>query len=423
MMKPAWSRFLFFVGLMILVEGCSSESAQPAVKVITAPATNITPTGATSGGTILSDGGSAITIRGVCWSKSPNPTTLLPTVTNDGSGIGTFTSTLTGLTAGTYYLRAFAINSTGKFYGDEITFEVVLPGPQATISTLEASSIGATSVQSGGMISSDGGTPVTERGVCWSTSHLPTIALPTRTSDGSGIGTFTSAITGLTTWTTYYARAFATNGTGTYYGSEVVIVPIPPVTFGTVADADGNNYKTVVIGNQTWMAENLRVSKYQDGSALVSGLAAPSFGSTNSGAFIDFDNSPSSAGTYGHLYNSYAVDDVRNICPAGWHVPSSAEWNELALLLGGSNVAGTRMKEVGVTHWASPNVGANNSSGFTGLGGGSIHLGNFVDFGTDGYWWSSNTPSFYYLTNDLFSLRNKSSAVQGEGLSIRCVKN
>ena len=86
-------------------------------------------------------------------------------------------------------------------------------------------------------------------------------------------------------------------------------------------------------------------------------------------------------------------------------------------------MAGTRMKESGGTHWTTPNVGANNSSGFTGVGGGSVHLGNFVDFGTDGYWWSANTPSFYYLTHDLTSLRNKSSAVQGEGLSVRCVKD
>lgn len=417
-------RFCFaLVGSVFMMISCSKEVVITPVQITTSPVTDITSTSARCGGTIANDGGSSITIRGVCWSTTPHPTTLLPTITNDGTGTGTFVSEITGLTPGSYFVRAFAINSAGKHYGDELQFNVVSDGPEATIITEEATDITATAVTVEVNILADGGTAVTARGICWSTSHNPTADLSTKTSEGSGTGIFSNAVTGLLTWTTYYARAYATNGTGTYYGNEIVIVPIPPVVYGNVADIDGNNYKTVLIGTKTWMAESLRTGRYQDGSTISSGLSPGGWTANVDGALIDFANDAGNAAVYGHLYNAAAVTDSRKVCPAGWHIPTSSEWSELGVLLGGATVAGSRMKEPGVSHWASPNISANNSSGFGGRGGGSYHLGNFVDFGTDGYWWAAGGGSFYYLTNDLVNLRNKGGVTPADGLSIRCVKD
>ena len=183
------------------------------------------PTSLTSGGIITSDGGPAITERGVCWSTVQNPT-ITDSKTSDGAGIGSFTSSITGLTSGTtYYIRAYATNSIGTAYGNQITTKTVtlyLP----TINTPPMASITATTMTSGGNISSDGGAPVTARGVCYNTTQNPTIA-DSKTSDNAGTGSFTSSIIGLTPGATYYIRAYATNSVGTAYGNQVLAATTP----------------------------------------------------------------------------------------------------------------------------------------------------------------------------------------------------
>jgi len=189
--------------------------------IITAAATNITQTTATCGGNIISDGGAAITSRGICWSTNQNPTTA-NNKTNDGTGIGSFTSSLTGLTAGTtYYLRAYSINSSGTAYGNEVI--IIIPKSLPSIETNAQNCISNSTIASGGYIANDGGMPVTARGVCWSTLQNPTIS-NSKTIDGSGISYFTSSITGLTPGTTYYIRAYATNINGTAYGDQVIAI-------------------------------------------------------------------------------------------------------------------------------------------------------------------------------------------------------
>ncbi|MBO4542948.1 MAG: T9SS type A sorting domain-containing protein [Bacteroidales bacterium] len=180
---------------------------------------NITSTTAQSGGNITSDGGTTITARGVCWSTSQNPT-INDNHTSDGSGAGSFTSTMAGLKANTvYYVRAYATNAMGTAYGNQITFTTTANLPSLT--TITISKITATSATGGGNITSNGGTSLIARGVCWGTSHNPTIN-GNHTFDGSGTGSFTSNITGLTAGTTYYVRAYAVNAVGTAYGNEVV---------------------------------------------------------------------------------------------------------------------------------------------------------------------------------------------------------
>jgi hypothetical protein len=185
----------------------------------TSAISNITQISATSGGTITSDGGAAVTARGVCWSTTPNPTTS-NNKTTDGSGIASFTSNLSSLTAGTtYYVRAYATNSAGTGYGIAVQFSTT--GADLPILTTNAvTSITTNSAGCGGNVTSDGGSAVTSKGVCWSTISNPTIS-NNKTTDGSGTGTFISSLTSLARGTKYYIRAFATNSVGTAYGNEV----------------------------------------------------------------------------------------------------------------------------------------------------------------------------------------------------------
>ena len=205
--------------------------------VTTDDATNITQTTATSGGNVVSDGGSTVTVRGVCWSTSSNPTTA-DNHTTDGSGIGAFVSYLTGLSANTfYYVRAYATNSVGTAYGNEITFTTLSNITLPTVTTDDATDITQTTATSGGNVTSDGGGTVTVRGVCWSTSSNPTLS-DSYTTDGSGLGAFVSYITGLTANTQYYVRAYATNSVGTAFGNEITFTTIPDPVLPTVITDD-----------------------------------------------------------------------------------------------------------------------------------------------------------------------------------------
>ena len=187
----------------------------PVITSITA--TSITTNTAISGGNITNDGGAAITLRGVCWSTIQNPTTA-NSKTTDGTGTGNFTSSITGLSPGvTYNIRAYATNIKGTNYGNQITLTTLaLP----VVTTTAVTSITAGSVSTGGNISSDGGTVITARGVCYSTMSNPTIT-NSKTTDGNGSGSFTSVLTGLSPLTLYYVRAYATNSAGTSYGSSL----------------------------------------------------------------------------------------------------------------------------------------------------------------------------------------------------------
>lgn len=204
--------------------------------VTTTSVSNIGPTTATGGGNVTSDAGVAVTARGICWSTSANPV-LTGTCTNDGTGTGPFTSSIIGLTPNTlYHVRAYATNSNGTGFGNDLTFTTTATVTQPTVNTFPVTSITPNTATGGGIVISDGGAAVLARGVCWSTSANP-VEGGTCSSDGTGIGTFVSSITGLTPGTLYHVRAYASNSIGTGYGNDLTFTTTTTMTLPTVTTA------------------------------------------------------------------------------------------------------------------------------------------------------------------------------------------
>lgn len=400
----------------------------------TTTTTAITATGASSGGNVTADGGGAVTARGVCISTSTGPT-ISNTKTSDGSGTGNFTSSLTSLTANTtYYVKAYATNSAGTAYGAEISFKTSAIPP--IVSTTAASSVTSNTASTGGNVTSDGGASITARGVCWGASSGPSIA-GSKTTDAGTTGIFTSSLTLLIAGTTYYVRAYATNSSGTAYGNEISFTTLstngiifnPNLTYGSLTDIDGNVYKTIQIGKQVWMAENLKTAKFKDGTIIPFVNDNNAWANLTTSAACWYNNDVvSNKDVYGALYNWYPVNTGK-LCPTGWHVPSDVEWTTLTTYLGGENGTGIMLKEIGTSHWITPNVGATNTSGFTAVPGGarSVNSGIFTNFGFNGCWWSSSEYSTYYAWARYVGYSNiyvgRSDYNKQYGLSVRCLKD
>lgn len=396
--------------------------------ITTTALTNITSSTAISGGFISFDGGSSITERGVCWSTIQNPT-IVDNKTMNGMGSSSFISTITGLSPGTkYYIRSYATNSMGTAYGDQLIFTTLAIAP--TIITLSLTPYTETTATGGGNVTNDGGANVTSRGVCWSTNHNPTI-LNNKTLNGTGLGIFTSSIIELSSNTTYYVRAYATNSIGTSYGFESSVILYINTPGPNVSDVDGNVYHSVKIGAQIWTLENLKTTKYNNGNSIGTTIPASlyiSIANTPKYQWAPSYGDENMVATYGRLYTWYAVTDSRGICPTGWHLPSDAEWTTLTTFFGGESVeAGNKLKEAGTTHWQRPNTGATNSSGFTALPGGyRINSGTFND--EMGYWWSSTETDpggawYRGMSYALYSVVRGYSYDKAHGFSVRCVKD
>lgn len=200
-------------------------------------------------------------------------------------------------------------------------------------------------------------------------------------------------------------------------------VPTAPIT---VTDIDGNTYSTITVGGVVWMAENLRTTKYNDGTAITTGLDNTAWAANTTGAYSIYDNDPANNTTYGKLYNWYAVNTGK-LAPAGWHVATEAEYTALIDNLGGSSVAGGKMKSTS-SLWDAPNTGATNSSGFNGLPGGwRASGGGFALIGKTGYWWANTERNvsqgeYTNLDND-FAATARNGATKSFGYSVRCVRN
>ena len=204
-------------------------------------------------------------------------------------------------------------------------------------------------------------------------------------------------------------------------------------TLKGVKDIDNNRYDIITIGTQTWMAGNLKTTRYNDGTVILLITDNTAWGTASNDSipgYCWYDNDASKLITYGALYNWYAIDTVsngdKNVCPTGWHMPTIDEWFTLGTYLG--TFPGGKMKEAGLAHWVSPNIVATNESGFSGLPGGFRHSsGPFYDISNYGYWWSStkeNAADAWFLSllassgND-----NRFSNPKGIGFSVRCLRD
>ncbi len=194
-------------------------------------------------------------------------------------------------------------------------------------------------------------------------------------------------------------------------------------------DIDNNIYDIVTIGTQTWMAENLRTTRYNDGTFIPQVTDDLSWSNLSTPAYTWYnnDNSPSHLGA---LYNYYTAADTnsRNVCPTGWHVPSNSELNTLLSYLGGNSIAGGKLRETGLANWRDPNTGATNDSGFRALAGGNRRLdGSFASLGFYGRWWTSTESSETFALSLVIGhsqiTGNNSNIIKGSGLSIRCIKD
>ena len=309
--------------------------------VTTSTISSITQTTATSGGNITNDGGASVTSRGVCWSNITSSPTITNSKTVDGIGIGTFTSSLTALLSNTtYYVRAYATNSAGTSYGSVRSFTTSSATIPTGVTTNSISSTTQTTASGGGSVSSDGGAAITSRGVCWSnTTSSPSIN-NSATNNGSGIGSFTSSLTGLTANTTYYVRAYATNSAGTSYGAAISFTTLAPTP------VVGQSYQGGIVAYIFQSGD----SGYISGE--THGLIATTSNQTTGAQWGCSGTSISTSTSFGTGQNN--TSSIVNVCPtlsiaaricndlvlggySDWYLPS---YTELQILYSNRNAIG-----------------------------------------------------------------------------------
>lgn len=311
-------------------------------------------------------------------------------------------------------------------------------GPDNTsVETVAVKNITAFSAESGGIISPDGIQTVISSGICWSEKENPALA-DSYSGNIDGSVSFNCNIINLNADITYYVKAFCITSEDTVYGNPVefttpnYIIFNPDLQYGTVIDVDGNAYKTITIGKQTWMAENLKVTHFRNGDAITNETDLGKWGhfQITTSAYCWYNNDVTYKKIYGAMYNWYAASDSRNIAPVGWHVSTVDDWQTLSSFLGGPQMNnGYRLRETSTAHWVSANLSplATNETGFTALPGGKVAPSpfGFMDIGVGfAYFWTNtgtwDGSSCVYLASDL-AIDNLQPNCRG--FNVRCVKD
>jgi len=373
-------------------------------------------------GTYAEKVGDSVTVsaRGVCWNTSPHPTAN-DSVTSIPFEEGIYKFSIGGLQHGTtYYVRTFLKNASGFLYGNEVSFSTLSGTPD--IWTGPILKIGAFSVAASMQASDFGGLEVTEYGVCWSKNPNPVV-----TNNVCALGNsndlFNTTINNLEASTTYHIRGYILTDEGPFYGADVPFSTL--AASGTFTDIDHNEYHYATFFGKTWMLENLKTTKYRNGESLDL-VTNESFDIRSTvGKYVNYNNLESSSATYGRLYDWYAIHDLRNIAPAGWHIPTDTEWKSLADSLGGIPVAGRKLMDYNSGLWPTE-IGISAECGFHALPGGILGVTNlFLLQGYASYWWSSNyssgTPVWYvhWYYKDLKNLDRSGF----NALTVRCVRD
>jgi uncharacterized protein (TIGR02145 family) len=448
-LSPGARRLWAYILILAIVQGCQPEEEPgPLLVVETGTVKELGPTHCTLQGEILETDLGLIKQHGFVWSEIPDPSLETGSFTQLGTtyGPGVFSSTIRNLSPETvYYIKAYASDETQTEYGGEL--EVTTTSPVIpTLYSSQAYHITATSAVSGGAILSDGGLEITARGVCWSAHHTPTIH-DDHTVDGTGSGSFESELTGLESYTVYFLRAYATNSLGTGYGENFAFITLWDNS--PVEDIDGNVYSTFQLGDNVWMAENLKVIHFSDGTPIdhVENSADWNNLGIDSKAYSFYENSDSSFAVFGGLYTWAAAmngevrtdnydEEIQGVCPEGWHLPTESEWKQLEQDLGMSELdvrdkgwrgwtEGGKLKQTGTSLWIDPNEGATNESGFTALPGGMRAAdGVFSSRDTFAAYWSStgfdSQAWIRALHADNAKILREEYPVNS-GLSVRCV--
>ncbi len=307
------------------------------------------------------------------------------------------------------------------------------------ITTKSITDITSSAAIGGGTISSDGKLSILSRGVCWSLKHDPTLS-DNYSSESGDFGSFTCEIKNLNADSTYYVKAYYINAKDTVYGNQVEFITSnyilfnPNLSYGSVSDIDGNIYKTITIGSQTWMAENLKVTHFQNGDEIpnVTDLNKWGFFQITTSAYCWYNNDSNYKIIYGALYNWYAASDSRNIAPSGWHVASKEDWATLSTLLNPfnslQNHSAYKTRETSTAHWLydNSNSSSTNETGLTIVPSGRVAINpwSFMEIGGRAYFWTSDGTwdgsSGVFVDSDI-SISNM--FYNCLGFSIRCVKD